>query len=251
MSSLILLALDILATLARMPLCTVGFGNVAQPGMGWGTLERASHMYMNILAPLTLSLHVLCIGCRSQHVAVTLNVRDSTEVHVQPCVPPVQQPTCSRGVTAKSTDAGDDPDSSSTSCDSLLNTLADDVYSFTVKCAVQGVQGCRMFKAVMAMLFTFALQMGLLVLLWQAVVAGSATDVSKDMPETDRLWRQVGQVQRQVCWLNKNAVINTTAAAGGNLSCAGAWPVGPDCGFPSMDYVDLKHCLTALQHVSG
>jgi hypothetical protein len=168
----------------------------------------------------------------------------------------VQQRTCSRdtgSVTAKLAAAEDDDDgeSSSTSCNALLDTLSDDIYSYTVKCAVQGVRGCTMLKAVLAMLFTFALQMGLLVLLWQAVVTGSATEISTETPETHRLWRQVGQVQRQVCWLNKNAVINTTAAADGTLNCEGAWPHGPFCRAggrkpPSMGYKDMERCLHTL-----
>lgn len=177
-------------------------------------------------------------------MAVTLNVLDSTDV--QPCVPPVQQPTCSRGVTAKSTDAAGDTDSSSsTSRDALLNTLADDIYSYTVKCAVQGVRGCRMFKAALAMLFTFALQMGLLVLLWQAVVTSSATAVSKGTPANDKLWRQLGQVQRQVCWLNQHAVINATAA-GGALDCSGAWAQCSASTMPAMSYLEFKQCVKTL-----
>lgn len=183
-------------------------------------------------------------------MSVTL---DSTEV--QPCIPPVQQPPCSRGsarcdAQSAATENNDDDDggnSSSTPRNALLDTLADDVYSYTVTCAVQGERGCKMFKAVLAMLFTFALQMGLLVLLWQAVVTGSATKVSIGTPANDKLWRQVGQVQRQVCWLTQHAIINVTAADDG--SCSGAWVDGRSCieyAQAPMGYLELKHCLETL-----
>jgi hypothetical protein len=168
----------------------------------------------------------------------------------------VQQRTCSRGTgsfTVKSTAAEDGVDSADSSRNALLDTLAEDVYSYTVKCTVQGVQGCRMFKAVLAMMFTFFLQVGLLILLWRGLVHGSATHVSGDTPENDRLWRQVGQVQRQVCWLTKNAIINTTAAGDGRLNCTGAWAEGPICSAgrqsssdPPIGYQAFKNCLEAL-----
>jgi hypothetical protein len=107
---------------------------------------------------------------------------------------------------------------------------------------------------VLAMLFTFALQMGLLILLWHGVVVGGGTSITNDTPELDRLWRQVGQVQRQVCWLNKVVVVNRTAAADGDVNCTGAWPKGPLCSAgtrtpPSMSYMEFRHCLDVLSSI--
>jgi hypothetical protein len=109
---------------------------------------------------------------------------------------------------------------------------------------------------VVAMLFTFALQIGLLILLWQGVVVGGGTSITSDTSETDRLWRQVGQVQRQVCWLNKVVVVNTTAVAdvNGSVNCTGAWADGPVCSAgtrtpPSMGYLEFKQCLDALSNI--
>lgn len=69
------------------------------------------------------------------------------------------------------------------------------------------------------LLFCFALQVGLLLLVWQALMDGSATTVATSNSETDKLWMGVGQVQRQVCWLNKHAARNTSVPANAILGC--------------------------------
>jgi len=105
----------------------------------------------------------------------------------------------------------------------------DDVYSYTVKCIIDKARGWKMLKALLAVMFTFLLQTGLLILLWQGLVNGSDTALTRATPETDKLWRQVGQVQRQICWLNHHAVINTSVQAGAELNCSGAWFDGGTC----------------------
>jgi hypothetical protein len=128
--------------------------------------------------------------------------------------------------------------------DSLVADGKPDVYALTVKCIMKEQKSYMMCKAVLAMLFTFALQFGLLILLWQGLIRGSATAISDESPETEKLWHQMGQLQRQVCWLNHHAVLNTTKPPADEVDCSLAWP-GGGCGqFPGwQDYQNVMKCV--------
>jgi len=130
--------------------------------------------------------------------------------------------------------------------DSLVADGKPDVYAFTVKCIMKEQRTYMMCKAVLAMLFTFALQFGLLILLWQGLIRGSATAISDESPETDKLWHQMGQLQRQVCWLNHHAVLNTTKPPADEVGCSLAWP-RRGCGQSRENYPDYQDAMKCVK----
>jgi hypothetical protein len=130
--------------------------------------------------------------------------------------------------------------------ETLLGSLSDDVYSYTVMCLINKERGFRLLKVVLAMVVTFALQMGLLFLLWEGLLKGGDTGlVARGGSETDKLWRQVGQVQRQVCWLNKHAMIDPEVPVEAGLNCSGAWSSHQGCEGP-MSFESFSKCVRTL-----
>lgn len=166
---------------------------------------------------------------------------------------PLQQPECSTASTMESA-AGRTAASAASAAEegtatdneryitSLLDSLSDDVYSCTVKHIVKG-ESQRCVTHVMALVFCLFLQVAMLVLLWLGLSSGSATSAAASTSDTDRLWQQVGQVQRQVCWLNQHAVINSSVAFNTKLECSGAWPLDLEPSPVPVGVDALKDCL--------
>ena len=100
--------------------------------------------------------------------------------------------------------SGDSGNSSSGSTeaekDKLLEGLSEDIYAMTVSSIFNGVRGRRLAKIAAAALFTAALQLGLLVVLWTAVTGKSQVAIDRD--DSENVWAMLGQVGRQICWLN-------------------------------------------------
>lgn len=106
----------------------------------------------------------------------------------------------------------------------LLDTLtSEDVYVKTAKAVVMGVKGWQLARIIMAFLFTALLQMGLIILVWNGMPKGF--DV-RTTGYPDRLWVQAGQMQRQLCWLQRHAQLKDPDSVDWNVSrdCMLAWP---------------------------
>jgi hypothetical protein len=131
-----------------------------------------------------------------------------------------------------SKDTEDSSSSNGVTVEDLVQQLSEetddmDMYALTVKTIMNGVRGVKLAHMLLGLLFTVALQLGMMCLLWYVVLTPAADG---PLSETDKLWTQVGQLQGQLCWMqsglkqnnidiNKN---NTAAAAAAD--CAGAWP---------------------------
>jgi hypothetical protein len=119
--------------------------------------------------------------------------------------PPQPAPT---NTTASSSSANQDSNSSNGSNGTpeyerqkLLKSLSEDIYAMTVSSIFQGVTGKRLAQVVTAALVTALLQLGLLVILWTAMVNDSQV-VPNEVSEVERIWTMLGQVERQICWNN-------------------------------------------------
>jgi len=132
--------------------------------------------------------------------------------------------------------------------DTLRKTLdgQPDVYAFTVNCIIRGERGWKAARALVAVMITFLLQMGLLILLWEALIKGSSTWAStKSVSQNDRLWVQVGRMQQQVTWLQQHAMINSSAES----EASGFTPFcHPDGG---TTYNDTQECIGGLVSIAS
>jgi hypothetical protein len=105
----------------------------------------------------------------------------------------------------------------------LMQQLSDDVYALTVKTILRGARGVKLAHMLLGLVFTVIVQLGLLILLWY-VVTHPTNSISKD---TEKVWTQMGQLQGQLCWLQKalnKSGVNISEFAATEGDCAGAWP---------------------------
>uniref|UniRef100_A0A383VAR5 Uncharacterized protein n=1 Tax=Tetradesmus obliquus TaxID=3088 RepID=A0A383VAR5_TETOB len=118
-----------------------------------------------------------------------------------------------------------DGSTGSVAVEQLVKQLPDDVYALTVKTIMRGVRGVQLAHMLLGLLFTVAVQLGLLCLLWYAVTHSGDLNDSQDTDQ-EKVWTQLGQLQ-QLCWmqaaLNKSG-INISDIAAEQADCSGAWP---------------------------